>query len=227
MQEHVIIIEEAVEDPLATDFGIRPLGNVSLDKLLQDQNMNVEAEESPFDIESQIKFIRKADQEMNVDADPTFIKSSFIDHEMKEADSDLESMSGDEIMSVSGNEDDDSEELYVPDEIEADKVIDTLVSIANKEGIDTTVSAASDKTEKKNIHRVKILNVQTLGAMRRFKEIQITKAPRSDPLGHLPRRLDFLSAQVNNVAKNLPIELNKKFASATSIDLKIVSDVIA
>ncbi|GJY30120.1 hypothetical protein Tco_0413615 [Tanacetum coccineum] len=197
--EHVIIIEEAVEDPLATDFGIRPLGNVSLDKLLQDQNMNVEVEESPFDTESQIKFIRKADQEMNVDADPTFIKSSFVDHEIKEADSDLESMSDDEIISVSGNKDDDSEELSVPDEIEADK-------------------------EKKNIPMVKILNVQTLGAMRRFKEIQITKAPRSDPLGHLPRRLDFLSAQVNNVAKNLPIELNKKFASATSIDLKIVLD---
>ncbi|GKA37374.1 hypothetical protein Tco_0723939 [Tanacetum coccineum] len=62
--------------------------------------------------------------------------------------------------------------------------------------------------------------------MRWFKEIQITKAPGSDPLGYLPRRLDFLSAQVHNVAKNLPSELTQQFNSAAGGIPKIVSDAI-
>ncbi|GJT81241.1 hypothetical protein Tco_1055583 [Tanacetum coccineum] len=86
---------------------------------------------------------------MKNDVDITFIGSSSFDQEMKEADSELESMPDDEVMSISGNEDekDDSDkELSVADEIEADKVIDTLNSIANKKGIDTTIFAASDPT---------------------------------------------------------------------------------
>ncbi|GJS11321.1 retrovirus-related pol polyprotein from transposon TNT 1-94 [Tanacetum coccineum] len=96
-KEHIIIAEEVVEDPLAIDSGIKLLGNVNLDELLQDQRVNVEVEES-----------------LHV----------HIMEKDEEADSD--------------------KELSIADEIEADKVIDTLVSIAKKEGTDTTISAASD-----------------------------------------------------------------------------------
>ncbi|GJS10865.1 copia protein [Tanacetum coccineum] len=130
-KEHIIIVEEAVEDPLAIDSGIKLLGNVNLDELLQDQRVNVEDEE---------------------------------------ADSD--------------------KELSIADEIEADKVIDTLVSIAKKEGIDTTIFAASDP--------------KALSALQRYKAIQLTKYPRSDPLGHLPKRMDFLIAHVHNLKLSLP-----------------------
>nr|GEW87159.1 hypothetical protein [Tanacetum cinerariifolium] len=68
----------------------------------------------------------------------------------EKADSDLKSMSDDEIMSVLRNEDEEADsdrELSVGDEIKVDKFIDTLVSISNKDGADTTVFAASDPTE--------------------------------------------------------------------------------
>ncbi|GJT01453.1 hypothetical protein Tco_0822622 [Tanacetum coccineum] len=66
-----------------------------------------EGEESPFDTELEIRFSGKLDQEMNVDADITFIGSSSIDQDMEEADSKLESMPDDKVMSISRNEDGD------------------------------------------------------------------------------------------------------------------------
>ncbi|GJS05953.1 hypothetical protein Tco_0362749 [Tanacetum coccineum] len=193
MQEHETIINKAVEDPLAIDSGIKSLGNVNLDELYQDQNVNMEAEESPFDTDSEIKFIGKVDQEMNVDADNTFIGSSSFDQDLEDADSDLESMPNDEILSISGNEDedDDSEELCTADEIAANNVINKLINIAKIGEAHTPVSAASSLP---NIPRVKIPNFQTLGVMRRFKDIQITKAP--DAIAQqLP---DLLTATIKN-----------------------------
>ncbi|GKC51591.1 hypothetical protein Tco_1074336, partial [Tanacetum coccineum] len=97
-KEHEKIVEEAMEDPLAIDSGIKSLGNVTFDELFTYQNMNVDVEESPFETGSKIKFIGI------------------------EADCDLESMPDDEIMSVLRNkeEDDDFEELSQADEIAAD-----------------------------------------------------------------------------------------------------------
>ncbi|GKG47051.1 hypothetical protein Tco_0504248, partial [Tanacetum coccineum] len=89
------------------------------------------------------------DQEIKDDADITLMGSSSFDQKMKEVDSDLESMPDDEVMSIPGNEDeeDDSDmKLSTADEIEAEKVIDTLVSISNKEGTDIIVSVASNLT---------------------------------------------------------------------------------
>nr|GEU52158.1 retrovirus-related Pol polyprotein from transposon TNT 1-94 [Tanacetum cinerariifolium] len=193
-KEHEKIVKKTMEDPSASDSGIKSLGNVTFDELFKDYNMNVDAEESPFDTESEIKSIGKVVLKLNVDTYSTFASSSFLHQEIKEADLDLESMPHDEIMSVLGNadKDDDSKELSQADEIDADNVIDKL----------------------------------TLGDMMRFKEIHITKALGSDPLSHLPKRLDFLSAQVNNFAKNLPIELNMIFYSAASTIHNIVLDVI-
>ncbi|GKB13579.1 hypothetical protein Tco_0847502 [Tanacetum coccineum] len=95
--EHKKIVKAALDDPLAIDSGIKSMGNVSFDELFKDQNENAEAEESPFDTAGQ---------------------------EIEEADSDLESMPDDEIVSVSRNDDDDNddedfEEPLVADEIAA------------------------------------------------------------------------------------------------------------
>nr|GFC24722.1 hypothetical protein [Tanacetum cinerariifolium] len=138
MKEHVTIVKDDVEDPLAIDSRIKSLENVNLDDMLKDQE---------------------------------------VDQEMEEPNYDLESMTDNEIMSVSGNdnEDDDSEELSMADEIVADNVIAKLVSFANTWDVDTLVFAASSLQVST---MVKILNVQTLGAMRRFNGIQITKVPR-------------------------------------------------
>ncbi|GJS46418.1 hypothetical protein Tco_0596539 [Tanacetum coccineum] len=126
---------------------------------------------------------------------------------IEEADSDLESMPDDEIMSIYRNDNKEAnsdQELSIADEKAVDNILDALINEANKE--DTTIFAA---TTNENIPKVKIPNVQTLGAMRRFKEIQITKAFGSDPLGYLPIRLDFLAAQLPDlltatIKNNLP-----------------------
>nr|GEX22711.1 hypothetical protein [Tanacetum cinerariifolium] len=140
--------------------------------------------------------------------------------EMKEVDSELKSMCDDEIMSMSKNEKDinDTEELSKDDESDTDHLIDELVNMANTE--DATLN------EKKNIPRVKIPIVQTLRKMRRFKEIHITKASGSDPLSHLPRILDFLLANIHNVAKNMPSDLTQQLNTTTCGIPKIVSDAI-
>ncbi|GKD01038.1 hypothetical protein Tco_1171312 [Tanacetum coccineum] len=232
MQIHEHIDEEVVED-----FGIKSLGNVSFYELYwNDENKSVDA--NPFDTESKIKFIRKEvpkpitqlnpsefkDKFTNVVADSTLVTSLFLDEEMKETDSDLESMPDDEIMSMSDNDEviDDSEELSKDDEDDVDHVIDELVHMANTEDAPLNIFATSSRHvstvsspssprniqvliakavwEKKNIPRVKIPNIQPLGSMRRFKEIQITQAPP---------------------------ELTQQFNTAAQGILKIVSNALA
>ncbi|GJT77275.1 hypothetical protein Tco_1044000 [Tanacetum coccineum] len=63
--------------------------------------------------------------------------------------------------------------------------------------------------------------------MRRFNEIQITRAPGSDPLGHLPRRMDFLAAHVYNLAKSIPDKTIEKMNSTASTVPWINSDTLA
>ncbi|GJV16232.1 hypothetical protein Tco_1361555 [Tanacetum coccineum] len=120
---HETIVENVVKNPKITS-----LGNVSFEELYG------HAEESPFDIESEIKFTGK----------DTLVDSLFLDEKMKEADFDLESMSDNEIMSMSENDEDidDSEELSKNDEIDADKVIDDLVNMANTKDATLNVFAA-------------------------------------------------------------------------------------
>ncbi|GJT61597.1 hypothetical protein Tco_1005130 [Tanacetum coccineum] len=143
---------------------------------------------------------------------------------MEEADSDLESMSDDEVMSISGNEDEEADsdrELSVADEIEDDKVIDTLVSITNKEGTHTTIFVAFDPKvssmyasssspitfqgdvqamiakaiwEKKNIPRRTIHHLYALGAL---------------------QRIDFFVAHVHNLGLFLLDKFVDKMDSST------------
>nr|GEW83349.1 hypothetical protein [Tanacetum cinerariifolium] len=86
----------------------------------------------------------KVDQEMKVDVDITFIGSSSFDQDKEEANSKLESMPDDEVMSKSRNEDDDddSKELSVADEIDVDNIIDKLIILTNTRDINTNVFAA-------------------------------------------------------------------------------------
>ncbi|GJV14140.1 hypothetical protein Tco_1359463 [Tanacetum coccineum] len=177
---HETIVEEAVKDSFVIDSGIKSLRNVNLDELIKDQKVD--------------------------DAEITFVGSSPFDQEMVEADFDLESMPYDEIMSIYGgdNEEADSDqELSTADAKVVDHILDELINEANKEDTNVSSTPTNDVSfefvpqsastsspadiqalivkvvwKKKNILRVKIPNMQTLGAMRRYKEIQITKAPR-------------------------------------------------
>ncbi|GJV99083.1 hypothetical protein Tco_1554335 [Tanacetum coccineum] len=111
MQVQKSIVEEEVRE-----FGIKSLGDVSLDEF-GGADANLDADESPFDTETEIKFIGKE----------------------QEADSDLESVPGDEIESLSGfeadvSEDDDrqsvhKEELTKTDEAAANNVIDEVAHL--------------------------------------------------------------------------------------------------
>ncbi|GJS02120.1 hypothetical protein Tco_0318628 [Tanacetum coccineum] len=85
------------------------------------------------------------DRFTNAVADSTLVDSFFLDKKIKEADFDLESMPDDEIMSMSENDEDidDSEKLSKNDEIDADKVIDELVNMANTKDATLNVFGAS------------------------------------------------------------------------------------
>ncbi|GJW46520.1 hypothetical protein Tco_0078166 [Tanacetum coccineum] len=186
--EHETIVDENVEDPLATDSGIRLLGNVDLDQIMK---------------------------------------------VMEEADSDVESMPDDEILSISGDddkEDDFDRELPLADEVVADHVIDEILNEVNKEDTHTIISVVTPK-EVSFVFVPQSASVSSLwdalGAMKRFKEIQITKAPGSDPFVHLPQRLDFLAAQVYNLAKFLPNQFTENINSAASIVPRLVFNALA
>ncbi|GJR36797.1 hypothetical protein Tco_1212481 [Tanacetum coccineum] len=143
---------------------------------------------------------------------------------MEEVESDLESMPDDEIMSISldDNEElgDSENELSIVDEVMADIVADEILIKINTEDI-TTIVFYAPATE--HTSRVKQVNVQTLGAMQRFKQFQITKALRSNMLGHFPRRMDFLAMHVYNLGKSLPDSFIDKMNSMVP---KIVFDAL-
>ncbi|GJX06156.1 hypothetical protein Tco_0194088, partial [Tanacetum coccineum] len=118
-------------------------------------------------------------------------------------------------------EDDSDRELSVANEKASDHVIDEILTEVNQKDTHTTVFAVTPN--EKNIPRVKMSNVQSLGAMKRFKEIQITKVHGSDPLGDLLRRVDFLAAQVYNLAKYLPTQFTDRINSTTNTVSRIIS----
>ncbi|GJX47000.1 hypothetical protein Tco_0272190 [Tanacetum coccineum] len=163
---------------------IKSLRHVHLDELLKDQKV--------YDVEI------------------NFIGSSTCDQKKEEADSDLKSMHNNKIMSIFG---DDNEEANSDHELSTadEKSIPYSVSLSSPVDIQALIAKAVQ--EKKNIPTVKIPNVQTLGAMRRLKKIQITKAPRLDPVGHLLRRIDFLATHVHNLGLSLPDKLVDKMDS--------------
>ncbi|GJZ59503.1 hypothetical protein Tco_0615319 [Tanacetum coccineum] len=119
MHEHKTkSVENEEEDPLAINFRIKSLGNVDLDQIMKDQQ--------------------------DADTEITLIGSSTFDQEIEEAESDVESIPGDEILSISGEDNDEDEsdkELSVVDEVVANNIIDELITEANKR--DTNVFTAT------------------------------------------------------------------------------------
>ncbi|GKD47025.1 hypothetical protein Tco_1271670, partial [Tanacetum coccineum] len=81
--------------------------NVSFDELYRNA-LNIGSDESPFNTESEIKFVGKVDLKFNIDAQGA--GSVLADKDMTEADSNLESMHDDEIEPISGFEADDDDE---------------------------------------------------------------------------------------------------------------------
>ncbi|GJR16343.1 hypothetical protein Tco_0798995 [Tanacetum coccineum] len=113
----------------------------------------------------------------------------------KDAESDLESGFDDEFMSISGDEDelaDSDKELSAADEIEATNVFDEILTEINTKDTTTLVFIAPST---------------------RFKKIKIFSALGSDPLVHLPRRIDFLTTHVYNLGKSLPDKFDNKIDS--------------
>ncbi|GJS40255.1 hypothetical protein Tco_0565298 [Tanacetum coccineum] len=93
----------------------------------------------------QINLIEFEDRFTNMVVDTTLVDSPFLDEEMKEADSNLESISEYEIMFMSDNDEDinDFEGLSKDDEVEADHVIDELVNMENTKDETLNVFATS------------------------------------------------------------------------------------
>nr|GEV37717.1 hypothetical protein [Tanacetum cinerariifolium] len=121
---------------------------------------------------------------------------------MEEVESDLEFMPNDEIMSISRDDDDladSNKELSAADEIEVDDVIDEILNEINTEDTTTIFSTTPFTERRKNIPRMKPAHVQALGAMQRFKQIQITRSHGSEPQVHLPQRMYFFVAHVHNL----------------------------
>ncbi|GKC83973.1 hypothetical protein Tco_1139690, partial [Tanacetum coccineum] len=123
--------QHAEELEVVEESGIKSLGNVSFDELYG-HDLDMGADESPFDTQSEIKFVRNVKPTLNL----TYQGSgSLLAHrELTEADLDLESMSDDEIELVSrfkADTDDDEEnhfehkeDLSKTDEVAVDNMID-------------------------------------------------------------------------------------------------------
>ncbi|GJR98982.1 hypothetical protein Tco_0271156 [Tanacetum coccineum] len=178
------------------DFGIKSPGNVSFDELYGNA-LNMGSNESPFDTESEIKFVRKVDPKLNINAQG--VGSLIANKDLTEADSDLKSMPDDEIESVSGfeidddNKDDHSEHkfgLSKTDEVTTDDVLDELVDMANSQ--DANINAFSNKPAE------------------------------SDPLGHFQANFNLNSARVNTLESFISQKLDNKLDESVP---RMVTDV--
>ncbi|GKA00135.1 hypothetical protein Tco_0672685 [Tanacetum coccineum] len=209
VQENIIdeakhFVKEKEADDEFIDSRIRSLGNVTFEEL------HGNAKESPYDTESEIKIVKRfnlqhsndehikfmgpvySDMEDDTEAQSDGINitltNSSKDARVQEADSDLESMHGDEIESVSGfkttkTEDDDTqsqhkEELSNFEEMATDNVLDELADMANS------------KNAKIN---------------------SFAKKPSLlDPLGHLRKDLSSLTSRVEHLESSLAQQVANK-----------------
>ncbi|GJV83503.1 retrovirus-related pol polyprotein from transposon TNT 1-94 [Tanacetum coccineum] len=175
-----------LKSPKVRESGIKSLGDVLLDEFGR-ADANLAANEIPFDTNSKIKFIGKEvptfkydDSQTNDDRIEITMIDSSKDVEAKEDDSDLESMPGDEIESLSGfkvvvTDDDDTqskhkEESYKADEAAADNVLDELLD----------------------------------------KHALADKPPQSDPLGHHLVDFSSLVATIQNLESSLSQKIDDK-----------------
>ncbi|GJY98041.1 hypothetical protein Tco_0514951 [Tanacetum coccineum] len=177
---HEKIVEEAIKDSWITLVGNVPF------KELYGHDTNMDADESPFDTKSEIKFIgkEKVVQKKHDDCVKTTQIGCIIDLEMQKVDSDLESMPDDEILSVSRfkeADDDDFEnakDLSLTNEVGADNVVDELVDMANTQDANLNIFAA--------------------------------KETNSDPLGHIQADITSLTAKVIHLESSLSQQVANK-----------------
>ncbi|GJS98400.1 hypothetical protein Tco_0819570 [Tanacetum coccineum] len=167
-------VQKHTDKEVVEESGIKSLGNVIFDELYG-HDLDMGANESPFDTKSRIKFVGKANPTLNLTNQGA--GSLLADKELTKADSDLESMPDDEIESVSGfevdtNDDEKNcnehkEELSKTDEAIVDNMIDELVDMAYS------------------------------------KDASADKPAQSDPLGHLHAEISSLSVKVENLESSL------------------------
>ncbi|GKD42786.1 hypothetical protein Tco_1267431 [Tanacetum coccineum] len=166
------------------ESGLKSMGDVPLDEFGR-ADANLDADESPFDTKSEIKFIRKEvpkfiynGSHVNKDATKGFSLSNQV---IQKADSDLESMPGDEIESLS--------------EFEADESNDDDRQSVHKKYLTKTDEAAAD-----NI-------LDELADMAKFKNENMNsfadKPSQSDPLGHLHKDLSSLTSKLAHLESSL------------------------
>ncbi|GJY79994.1 hypothetical protein Tco_0492745 [Tanacetum coccineum] len=148
-------VQKQIDKEIIKEFEIKSLGNVSFDDFYR-HDLDMGADESPFDTESKIKLVGKVVPELNVDYQVDDF--TLADQDMKEINSSLESMPEDELLSVSGFEANDAKEdnksknkaeLSKDGEATANNVLDELVDMANSQ--DANLNAFTDKTHKSNL----------------------------------------------------------------------------
>ncbi|GJU21768.1 hypothetical protein Tco_1155110, partial [Tanacetum coccineum] len=144
------------------------------------------------------------EEKMDNDFEITFMGTMAFDQVMEEAESNLKSMPNDEIMSIFGDDDkelaDSENELSVVDEVVPSVSISQPALVLLIE--DVQALAARALWRKKNIPRMKLVNFQALGAM---------------------KRMDFLVAHVHNLGKSLKDAFVDKMDSVVP---RIVADAL-
>ncbi|GKB47614.1 hypothetical protein Tco_0898367, partial [Tanacetum coccineum] len=144
-----------------------------------------------------------------------------LDQIMQDDESDLESMPYDEIISISGDDDeveDSDKEISPADEVDANKVIDEILTEINIEDLTQIIFAApitkvSSVSDSKSTHMFQMVDVQELAAGALWKRRTFLVKNKQIPFGHLPRRMDFLVAHVHNLGKYVPDKFADKIDS--------------
>ncbi|GKA26600.1 hypothetical protein Tco_0712709 [Tanacetum coccineum] len=139
-----------------------------------------------------------------------------LDQIMQDDESDLESMPYDEIISISGDDDeveDSDKEISPADEVDANKVIDEILTEINIEDLTQIIFAApitkvSSVSDSKSTHVFQMVDVQELAAGALWKRRTFLVKNKQIPFGHLPRRMDFLVAHVHNLGKYVPDKID-------------------
>ncbi|GKD37753.1 hypothetical protein Tco_1257960, partial [Tanacetum coccineum] len=195
-----VLVQNLVEEE--KDIGLHSLGDVTFEQLMDEvekQNKAAQEEpESPYDTESEIKFVKPfkvatsdinehlADSEMIINMGSEAIDMNLGDFD---ADSDLHSMLDDDLRSLTGFEtqiSDEDDEVSFSDHLSKEDIYDNLYDnlYAISDGDAALPNSSAD--------------VSAL----------------SDPLGHLRRELTILSTKVNQLESSISNQVSKELKSS-------------
>nr|GEY09255.1 hypothetical protein [Tanacetum cinerariifolium] len=218
-------VQETIVEEVVKDSGITSLVNVTFEELYG-HDTSMEDDESPYDTVSEIKFTRNVeilvskatnipkDQEMNDAFEIILIGSSKAFDESESANSDLESIHEDELVSVSGNDevdDNNAEELSTADEASTDDVIKNFVNMnILPQLLKDSVKKALPKFDKrvKKTLIVEVLNIVLKPLNREFNALNEMESQRfvilQRKLGKAIRKTVGKSVQ-RNVKKHIGV----------------------